>query len=212
MQHGDVDILPDHRVAAELGAFCLHLFETSVDVTLLHLELGNPVAQQPTDSIGALQHDDLVTGTRELLGGGEAGGTGTDHDDTLTCSDGWHHRHNPALVERPVDDFDFDLFDRYRRLVDSQHTRRFARSRAQPTGELGEVVGCVESVDGVLPVTPIDEIVPVGNQVAERTAVIAERNSTIHAAPCLVRQLVGRKVFVDLFPVAQSHRHRPILR
>ena len=72
-QHLDVDGLADGGVGAELGALGLHLGEAPVEVTLLHLELGDPVAQQPADAVGPLEHDDVVAGTGELLGGGEPG-------------------------------------------------------------------------------------------------------------------------------------------
>ena len=50
-------------------------------------------------------------------------------------------RHDPALVPRAVDDRDLDLLDRDRvALVDLEHARRLARRRAEPPGELGEVV------------------------------------------------------------------------
>ena len=95
------------------------------------------------------------------------------------------------------------------RLVDPEHARRLARRRAQAAGELGEVVGGVQAVDRVLPVVAVDEVVPVGDQVAERAAVVAERDAAVHAAPGLTLQLVEREVLVDLLPVAQPHRHRP---
>ena len=92
---------------------------------------------------------------------------------------------DPALVPRPVDDLDLDLLDRDRVGVDAEHARRLARRRAQPAGELGEVVGGVQPVDGVAPVVAVDEVVPVGDQVAERAAVVAERDAAVHAAPGL---------------------------
>ena len=58
-----------------------------VQVALLHLELGNPVAQQPTDAIGALEHDGVVAGARQLLSGRKPGRTGTDHDDAFAGLD-----------------------------------------------------------------------------------------------------------------------------
>ena len=96
---------------------------------------------------------------------------------------------DPALVPRPVDDLDLDLLDRHRVGVDAEHARRLARRRAQPAGELGEVVRGVQAVDGVAPVVAVDEVVPVRDQVAERAAVVAERDAAVHAAPGLGLQL-----------------------
>ena len=119
-------------------------------------------------------------------------------------------RRDPALVPRPVDDLDLDLLDRDRVGVDAEHARRLARRRAQPAGELGEVVRGVQPVDRVAPVVAVDEVVPVGDQVAERAAVVAERDAAVHAPPGLGLQRARRgNVLVDLLPVAQPHRHRP---
>src|SRR3546814_14756643 len=50
---------------------------------LLHLELGDAVAQQAADLVGALIDRDRVTRAGELLGGSQARGTGTDDRDGL---------------------------------------------------------------------------------------------------------------------------------
>ena len=120
-----------------------------------------------------------------------------------------HDRLDPALAPRPVDDLDLDLLDGDRVLADAEHARGLARRRAQPAGELGEVVGGVQPLDRVAPVVAVDEVVPVGDEVAERAAVVAERDAAVHAAPGLeLQRLVGERL-VDLAPVAQAHRHRP---
>ena len=67
---GDVDA--DVHAGAELGALGLHLLEAAVEVALLHLELGDAVAQQAADAVGPLEHHDVVAGPGELLGGGQA--------------------------------------------------------------------------------------------------------------------------------------------
>jgi hypothetical protein len=47
---------------------------------------------------------------------------------------------------------DLDLLDRHRRVaVDPEHARGLARGRAQPAGELREVVGRVQALDRVAP-------------------------------------------------------------
>ena len=74
-QHLHVDRLADTGVGPELGALGLHLREATIDVTLLHLELGDAVPQQAADAIGTLEHDDVVAGAGQLLSGGQAGRT-----------------------------------------------------------------------------------------------------------------------------------------
>ena len=106
---------PTFALDAELGALGLHLREAPVEVALLHLELGDAVAQQPADAVGALEHDDVVAGARELLRGREPGGPGADDRDLLArCARVGDDRRDPALVPRPVDDLDLDLLDRDR--------------------------------------------------------------------------------------------------
>ena len=45
---------------------------------LLHLEVGDAVAEQAADAVGALEDGDGVPGAGELLRGGQAGGPGAD--------------------------------------------------------------------------------------------------------------------------------------
>ena len=199
---------PTFDVHPELGALGPHLLEPTVEVALLHLELGDAVAQQATDAVGPLEHHDRVTGAGELLRGGEPGGPGADDRDLAAGAHRRHHGRDPPLGPRPLDDLDLDLLDGDRIGADAEHARRLTRRRAEPPGELGEVVGRVQPLDRVAPVVAVDEVVPVGDEVAERAAVVAERDAAVHAAPGLQRELVGRERLVDLVPVAQAHRHR----
>src|SRR6266849_1772247 len=66
--------------------------------------------------------------------------------------------------------------------VDAEHAGCLAGGGAQPPGELGEVVRRVQPVGRGRPVGPVDEVVPLGYEVAERAAVVAERDAAVHAA------------------------------
>ena len=81
-------------------------------MALLHLELGDAVAQQAADAVGPLEHDHVVAGAGELLGGGQAGRARSRSTATRlpVCTDG-RLRRDPALVPGPVDDLDLDLLD-----------------------------------------------------------------------------------------------------
>src|SRR4051812_42469421 len=68
---GDVDAHVD--TGAETGAPLAHLLQPQVEMTLLHLELGDAVAQQPADPVRTLKDDDRVAGAGELLRGSETG-------------------------------------------------------------------------------------------------------------------------------------------
>ena len=85
-QVGARDVGADVDAGAELRALGLHLGEPPVEVALLHLELGDAVAQQAADAVGALVDRDRVAGAGQLLRGGEPGGTGADDGDGLARS------------------------------------------------------------------------------------------------------------------------------
>ncbi len=97
-------------------------------------------------------------------------------------------RDDPAFGERALDDRRLRRLDRHRRVVDPEHARSLARRGTQPSGELGKVVRRVQPIDGRAPPIAIDEIVPVGNQVAERAALMTERDAAVHAARRLILQ------------------------
>ncbi len=74
----------DDRPCPQDRALGLHLGEAAVDHRLLELELRHPVAEQPSDALGALDDDDLVARAGELLRGGEPGGARADDHDALS--------------------------------------------------------------------------------------------------------------------------------
>src|SRR6185437_7318802 len=155
-------------------------------------------AEQPADGVVALEDRYLVPGPGELLGGGEPGRPGPDHGDGEAGAGLRHERDDPAVRPGAVDDLDLDLLDGDRVGVDAEHAGRLARGRAEPAGELREVVGGVQPVAGLVPVVPVDEVVPLGDQVAQRTAVVAERDAAVHAAAGLGADLLDRERLVDL--------------
>ena len=199
----DIDTYRD--AGAKLGALRAHLVQPPFEETLLHLELGDAVTQQAADAVRSLEDHDPVAGARELLRGRESGGARAHDRDTLPGEHGGRLRLDPSLVPGPVDDLDLDLLDRHRIAVDAEHARGLARSRAQPTRELGEVVRRVKPLDRLVPAVSVDEVVPVGDQVAERTTVVAEGDAAVHAPTGLVAQLLFGERLVNLVPVEQPH-------
>ena len=79
------------------------------------------------------------------------------------------------------------------RLVDAQHARRLARRRTDAPGEFREIVGGVQLPHRLLPAPPVHQIVPIRNDVGQRTAGMAEGNAAIHAARGLRLQMVFRE-------------------
>ena len=185
-----------------------HLVEAAVEVALLHLELGDAVAQQAADAVGPLEDDHVVPGPGQLLRGGQAGGARADDGDALARLHRRRHGDDPALVPGAVDDRHLDLLDGDGVLVDAEHAGALARSGAQAAGELREVVRRVQPVDRVAPPVAVHEVVPVRDEVPERAAVVAEGDAAVHAPRGLLLQGAVGERLVHLLPVAEAHRHR----
>ena len=111
---------------------------------------------------------------------------------------------DPAFVEGAIDDGLLDVLDGDRRLVDAEHAGRLARRGTDAAGELREIVGGVQRADGFAPAAAIDQIVPVGNDVVQRAAGVAEGNAAIHAARALRADFLLGKRLVDLEPVVDA--------
>ena len=162
-----VSVAADVDAGAEDRALAAHLVQAPVEVLLLHLELGDAVAQQAADLVGPLVDRDRVAGPGQLLGGGEAG-RARSRSRRPSCP-----RATPAAAGRTQPDSqarsmiaDLDVLDRHRVLVDAEHAGGLARRRAQPAGELREVVGRVQPLDRAVPVVAPDQVVPLRDDVA----------------------------------------------
>ena len=92
---------------------------------------------------------------------------------------------HPSSHARSMIDASIDLIVTGSSLMPRTHAP-FARRGTQLARELREVVGRVQAIDRRAPAIAVDEIVPVGNQVAERTALMTERNAAVHAARALL--------------------------
>src|SRR5690606_38451156 len=112
-----------------------------------------------------LEHGDGMAGACQLLCSGQAGRAGTDDGDLLAGLVAGRLRHHPAVFTGLVDDGALDGLDADRLARDVQRTRGFTRRRADAAGEFGELVGRVQDIDGLAPVAPIDQIIPVRNDV-----------------------------------------------
>ncbi len=195
------------RGTTELDALGPQLGEAAVEHGLLHLELGDPVPQQATGSLGALVDHHPVSGPRQLLRARQPGGPGPHHGDGLAGAYRGDLGGDPALTPTPLRDLVLDALDRHRIGVDAEHTRPLARCGAQAPRELGEVVGGMEPLEGFGPVAPVHEVVPFRDEIPERASLVAERDPAVHAARALTDDLVLGERLVDLAPVPQPHRH-----
>src|SRR5947199_308159 len=77
----DRHVHADVRARLETHAALLHELEPAVDEALLHLELGNAVAQEAADPVVTLEDGHEMAGAVELLGGGESGRARADDRD-----------------------------------------------------------------------------------------------------------------------------------
>jgi hypothetical protein len=155
-----------------------------------------------------------VAGARELLRARQARRARADDRDPLPglLPGRRRLRRDPAAAPRALGQLLLDVLDRHRRAVEPEHARRLARRRAQPPGELGEVVGGVEPPPRRLPLIAPQPIVEVGDRVAERAALHAERHAAVHAAAGLLAQRAVVVVTLDLAPVVQPLGDRPARR
>ena len=140
-----------------------------------------------------------------------AGRAGADDGDALAGLVRGHQRLDPALFPAAIDDRAFDRLDGHRVVVDVQRARRLAGRGADAAGELREIVGRVQDLERVLPAVAADQIVPVGDEVVDRAAVVTERNAAIHAARALPRDL-GRRQRQHEFLVVLEALTRPFRR
>ena len=140
------DVDTDVVAGLEGDALGLEQTEPAIEDPFLHLEVGDAVPKQPTDSIGPLEHRDVVPGAVQLLCGGEAGRPGPDDRDAPAGAMRRWLGTDPPLIEGAIDDRLLDLLDRHRIVVDRQDACRLAGRGAEPAGELRKVVGGVQSL------------------------------------------------------------------
>src|SRR5207244_4476428 len=91
--------------------------------------------------------------------------------------------------------------------------RFLARRRADSPGKFWEIVRLVQHLDGLAPPVFVNEVVPLGDDVAQRTPSrpVAEGDAAVHAARALRAELIIGERVVDLVPVEDAQLHRPPL-
>ena len=195
------------RIRQELNALGRHLLHASVDEVLLHFKIRNAVTQQASDAVVLFEQGDPVAGARQLLRRRKPRGTRADYRHALAGPRCRRLGVNPALVEGVIDDGFLDLLDGYRGFVDAEHARGLARGGADAAGELGKIVGGVQHADGFAPVAAVNQIIPIGNDVVQRAAGVAEGHAAIHAACALFADFLFGEIEIDLEPVVDTFRN-----
>ena len=171
---------------------------------LFHLEVGNAVAQQAADPVVLFKHGWVMAHPRQLLGAGQTRRARADHGDALAGAALGQLRLDPAFAPSPVNDLALDGLDSDRRVLNVQGAGRFARGRADPSRKFWEVVGGVQGLQRLGPVLPIDQIVPVGDQVIDRATGVTERNAAIHTARSLLTDFGRGQRLYELLPRLQT--------
>src|SRR5690606_23570639 len=141
---------------------------------------------------------------RELLGGSKAGRSRADNRNALARLALRRLGHDPAFLEGPVSDGAFDRLYGDWLVVDVKRTGRLTRRRANAASDLREVVGRVQIERRGFPVSPINEVVPIGDLIIHRTAVVAVGDAAIHAPRRLSAHLVLWQRHYELAPVLHA--------
>ena len=155
-------------------------------------------------SFFSLEHRHAVPGAIELGCRREPGRTRTNDGDLLPSARGRRLGNNPPFVERTIHNRQLDRLDSHGIVVDAEDARAFAGRRAQQARELREVVGEMQPIDRRAPRIAIHQIVPIRNQVAQRTTLMAERHAAVHAACGLTCELIARVRRVHVVVVAHA--------
>lgn len=176
-----IDVLADVGVGHKLDTLGSHEVDTALNNALVELHVGDTVHEQSTNAVIAVVDGHGVASLVELVSGRKTGRAGTNDGNALASAELGRGRNDPALLESTVNDGGFDRLDRDGELVDTEHASTLARSRADTTSELREVVGHEQTLESLLPLVLEDEVVPLGNDVADgATSVgLTERHTAV---------------------------------
>ena len=108
----------------------------------------------------------------EAVRGREAAGARTHHGHRHTTAVLGDTRRDPPLLPRTLDNGILDVLDSHGLVHQTSHASTFARGGADQAGKLREVVGLVKAVNRLLPLALVHQLVPFGNQVIDRAAVL----------------------------------------
>ena len=195
--HADVHAGPEHH------ALGLQQLEPPIEHALLHLELGDAVAQQPADAIGLLEHGDAVARAVQLRPPRPArpGRTRPPPPSSRCARSAASGTIQPSSKARSTIASSIDLMVTGSLLMPSTHEPSHGAGHSRPVNS-GKLLVCVQALECRAPRVAVDQVVPVRDQVAERAALMAERDAAVHAARGLPGEVVRRVAGVDVAVVA----------
>ena len=156
-------------------------------------------------------HGDGVAPAVELVGGGQARRAGAHHADLFAGPLGRTAALHVAAGEGVLNDAQLVVPDGDGAAVDAADAGLLAGGGTDPAGELREVVGFQQAAQGVGAVAAHDHVVPLGDEVVERTAKglalvdhagLAEGDAAVHAAAALLGPHGVGEGNVEFLPVA----------
>lgn len=210
-----IDVLANVGVGNEFDSFLAQEIDSSFYGFLLELHVGDSVHEEASDAVGTFVDRHLVSHLVELVGGGQSGGSRSDHCDGHAGAFGGDAGDNESLLPGPVDNGVLNVLNRHGAVHQPRHTGSLARRRTDPSSELRKVVGFVQPIDGFLPLVLVHEVVPLRNEVVDRTTrvCLAKGCATIHTTSRLDLTL-HRCVLVGvtLRGIQLSPIHNPLQR
>ena len=189
-------------------AFGLHLSDPLINQGFFKLEVWDTIAQQAADTIIFFKHSDGVTCTCELLRARQACWARTNHRNGFTGFVSGRLGHNPAFGPSFVNNCMLDGFDPNGIIIDVQCASRFARRGTNTPGKFWKIVSRVKHIQSTTPILAKYEVVPVGDDVVNRAAVITKRYAAIHAARRLFAGLLIREMQNEFTPMFEAARRR----
>src|SRR6185369_8162859 len=142
----------------------------SLNDGFVELHIWNAVHEQTANTIRFLEHRHSVARRIKLCCTGQTCWSRSNDGHSPSRPSFRRTRNNPTLIETTIDDRTLDRLDCHWLFSDRTHTRSFTRRGANSPRELRKVVCFVQELERRLPTATMNEIVPVGNQIVERTA------------------------------------------
>ena len=186
-------------------ALRLHQSDSARYDLLGQLHVRDAVLKQSARTVRALDDGDAVATPIQIVRRRQPRGAGAHHRHALSRA----HGGDAGLNQSPSE----ALFNQVELVVAGgdgavvgKHARLFAQRRAHAAREFGEAGRLGQAADGLLDLPAIEQIVPLRDQVVQRTAVVrlAVGHAAVHAAGRLLAALFVRAQGVQEFKVLHA--------